>query len=113
MDHDDSKAPYVQIREPLSVGSMQLLINRAALYVGVDSIVSRVALFTETPTVLILGGANNSFETFERKHVVIIQKDISCKGCGRLNCKENICTDLISVEDVIETLDKLILSKND
>jgi len=113
MNHDDSKAHYVQIKESLSVGSMQLLIDRASLYVGVDSMVSRVALFTETPTVLILGGANNNFETFKRKHVVIIQKDISCKGCGRLNCKENICTDLISVEDVMETLDKLILSKND
>ena len=113
MDHDHSKAPYLQIRESLSVGSMQLLIDRASLYVGVDSFVSRVALLAETPTVLLLGSSNSNFEAFKRKHAIIIQKDIPCKDCGKLNCEENICTDLISVEDVIETLDKLIPPKND
>jgi len=61
------------------------------------------------PAVLLYSGTNSLEEWAPRsKQVTVIQKEIPCKGCAQLDCKDNICMDLISVDDVVESIEKVL-----
>jgi len=37
----------------------------------------------------------------------VIQKEIACKDCEQLDCKDNICMDLITIDDLLDAVDKI------
>ena len=79
------------------------------MFIGVDSGPSHIAATTDTPILVLYSGTNISKEWGPRSEkTVIIQKDIPCKGCEKLDCEHNICMDLISVEDVLDEVEQLI-----
>lgn len=84
------------------------IIRRASLFIGVDSCPGHMAALEDVPSVMLCSGIKDSDEwSGIGLRVIRIKKDISCKGCGILDCRHNICMDIISVEDVIEAVEKV------
>ncbi len=92
----------------ISLGALLELFKKAGLFIGVDSAPSHIAGLSKKPSVVLYSGTNNPDEwALVSEAAAIIQKDISCKGCERTDCRDNICMDLISVYDVLEAVDKV------
>jgi len=103
------KAPVISACGTTSLGELLELIKRSSVFIGVDSGPSHIAATTDTPILVLYSGTNISKEWGPRSEkTVIIQKDIPCKGCEKLDCEHNICMDLISVEDVLDEVEQLI-----
>ncbi|MFH0732439.1 MAG: glycosyltransferase family 9 protein [Candidatus Omnitrophota bacterium] len=91
-----------------SLSALAALFKRANLFVGVDSGPSHIASSVGTPCVILYSGTNDPRQWAPRgKKVTVIQKDIPCKGCEKIKCPNNICMDLITVDDVMEAIKKL------
>ncbi|NQT96040.1 MAG: glycosyltransferase family 9 protein [Candidatus Omnitrophica bacterium] len=104
-----SQAPMLNAAGALSLGGLLELINKSKIFIGVDSGPSHIAALHDKPSVILYSGTNSPDEWGPlSKEAVVIQKEIPCKGCQRLNCRDNICMDLISVDDVIEAVEKVI-----
>jgi ADP-heptose:LPS heptosyltransferase len=98
----------INAAESVSLGALLELFERAGIFIGVDSAPSHIAALCHKPSVILYSGTNSPDEwAMVSKNAVIIQKDISCKGCERTDCRDNICMDLISVDDVLEAVDKV------
>lgn len=105
---DRSRVPAINAADRTSLGSLTSLISKASVFIGVDSGPSHIAALTKTPCVVLYSGTNNPWEWGPRNDkAIIIQTDIPCKGCERMNCEHNICMDLISVEDVMDAVEKV------
>ncbi len=99
----------INAAESISLGALLELFKKASLFIGVDSAPSHIAGLSKKPSVVLYSGTNNPDEwALVSKDAVIIQKDISCKGCEKTDCRDNICMDLISVDDVLEAVDKVV-----
>jgi lipopolysaccharide heptosyltransferase II len=95
-----------------SIGSLLALLKKADIFIGVDSGPSHIGALTDKPTVILYSGTNNAQEWAPQGNkVMIIQKDVPCKGCEKLDCKKNICMELISVEDVVKVIKEVVSSK--
>ncbi|MFH1645366.1 MAG: glycosyltransferase family 9 protein [Candidatus Omnitrophota bacterium] len=93
----------------IPVQGLAELINKAALFIGVDSGPSHIAAATDIPCLLLYSGTNVAAQWApKRENIKVIQKDIPCKDCGKVDCESNICMDLISVDDVMEEVRELI-----
>jgi heptosyltransferase III len=93
----------------ISAGSLPVLMEKASLFIGVDSCPAHIAALEDVPSVILCSGVNSvdEWEDIGSK-TVRIKRDIACKGCNRPDCVHNICMDLISVEDVVEAVEGLI-----
>lgn len=104
-----SQVPVINACGKTSLGGLLALIKSSTVFIGVDSGPSHIAASTGKPTVVLYSGTNKVQEWGPKSdNTIIIQKDIPCQGCQRLDCEHNICMDLISVEDVIEAVEKAI-----
>jgi len=92
-----------------SLPVLTALIKKASLFIGVDSGPAHIAALEDVPSVILYSGTDISDERAGiGSKVIKIQKDISCKGCGRMDCAQNICMDLISVYDVLEAAEQVL-----
>jgi ADP-heptose:LPS heptosyltransferase len=92
-----------------SLGSLAALFKKTNLFIGVDSGPSHIAAVTDTPSVVLYSGTNRLEEWAARgKRVIAIQKDTACKYCEKLSCNNNICMELISVEDVMNAVERVL-----
>ena len=99
----------INISGKTSLPVLTALIKKASLFIGVDSGPSHIALLEDLPSVILCSGIDNSDQWSKiGTKAIRIQKDISCKGCGKLDCEQNICMDLISVYDVLEAINGLL-----
>jgi ADP-heptose:LPS heptosyltransferase len=99
----------VNLSGETSLPVLTALIKRASLFIGVDSGPAHIAALEDIPSVVLYSGTNIADEWAGiGDKVVKIQKDISCKGCGKLDCEDNICMDLISVEDVVDAVEEVL-----
>lgn len=95
-----------------SLGELATLLKRANLFIGTDSGPSHVASAVNTPSIILYSGTNDAKQWAPLgKKVIIIQKDVPCKGCERLKCANNICMDLITVDEVMEAVEDVLRSK--
>ena len=86
-----------------SLGELAALLKRASLFIGTDSGPGHIASAVGVPSVILYSGTNDSKQWMPlSEKTVIIQKDIPCRGCERLKCANNICMDLITVDEVME-----------
>jgi len=93
----------------LSLGALLELMKMSKIFIGVDSGPSHIAALSDLASVILYSGTNSPDEWGPlSKKSIVIQMDIPCKGCHRIDCKDNICMDLITVEDVIESINKVI-----
>lgn len=117
---EEEKSLLVNIRketkiEPISavgetsLGELAALFKNVNLFIGTDSGPSHIASAVNTPSVILYSGTNDSRQwapLSDKNH--IIQKDIPCKHCERLKCANNICMDIISVDETMDAARRII-----
>lgn len=95
-------------RGAVAAGSMPprtttALLAHCRLFIGCDSGALHLAASAGTPCVGIysMRGPGGAWHPYGRGHVVL-ERDVPCKGCMLVECleHENLCTRLITVEDV-------------
>ncbi|MFC1808140.1 glycosyltransferase family 9 protein [Candidatus Omnitrophota bacterium] len=88
-----------------TIGTLLALIKKSTIFIGIDSGPSHIAALGGLPSIILYSGTNQPGEWAPKNNkAIIIQKDIPCKGCERLDCEHNICMDMISVDDVVEAV---------
>ncbi len=86
-----------------SLGKLAALLKKAKLFIGTDSGPSHIASAMGIPSVILYSGTNDSKQWAPLgKKIYVIQKDVPCKGCEKLKCANNICMDLITVDEVFD-----------
>jgi len=94
----------------LNIKQLSLLIKRCNLFVSHDSGAVHLSVSLGVPTVVLFGKSNPyKWGYLENKNYSVIQKPVACRPCGKIECKDNICMKLISVEDVLKSIEELII----
>ena len=89
------------------VKQLAALLKRCDLFVGGDSAVMHVASAAATPIVAIWGGHNKPSHWMPLgKEDIVIHKKVRCGPCGLKTCDDLKCLKLITVEDVLDALEK-------
>ncbi|MDP3143172.1 MAG: lipopolysaccharide heptosyltransferase II [Candidatus Omnitrophota bacterium] len=85
------------------------LLERANVMVSADSGPMHIACAVGTPTIILFGPTSQEITGPKGKgKCIIIQKDTGCKiPCYKLDCPDNRCMKIISVEEVVEEIRKL------
>jgi len=97
--------PIINAAGLTNFGSFAAMLEKSSLFIGVHSGPMHLADTMGIPMVTLYGGSNRLGDWAPRgSKSVVIQKEIPCKGCGIFDCKDNICMDLVSVEDVMEAV---------
>lgn len=93
----------------ISLGALLALLQQAKLFIGVDSGPSHLAVAMNTPAVVLYSGTNRAGDwLLQARRSAVIQKDTACRGCELKECPENMCMELISVQDVMKAVRQLI-----
>lgn len=102
------KTKTIDVVGKTSLGELAALLKKAKLFIGTDSGPSHIASAVDRPSVILYSGTNDSKQWAPLGNkTVIIQKDVPCKGCERLKCPNNVCMDLITVDEVMEAVRKV------
>lgn len=92
-----------------TLGQLAALIKSCDLFISTDSGPAHIAACLNTPLVIIYSGTNDPLQWRPYGDgYIIIKKEVPCSPCERYICDNNICMDLISVEDVMEGIEKLL-----
>ncbi len=101
-------------REPILAAGKTDLKELSVLLTYVDLLVTNdtgpmhIAAAVGTPTVSIFGPTDpNRTGPYGNGHIVITA-DVECRPCFRKKCREMICMDHISIEDVMGAVKKII-----
>lgn len=104
-----SGAEVVNASGQIPLGKLFALLKRVDLFIGLDSGPAHIAAAAGTPTVVLYSGTNRAAEWSPvGSRVAVIQKDTQCRGCGKTECDNNICMSLISTEEVMSTVKRLL-----
>lgn len=99
------KNKIIDAVDKTSLGDLAALFGKTKLFIGTDSGPSHIASAVNTPSIILYSGTNDAKQWAPLgKKVFVIQKDVPCKGCERLKCANNICMDLITVDEVMEAV---------
>ena len=106
-------APLFNAAGATTLGMLARLLKRADLFIGVDSGPSHLAAVMRTPSVVLYSATN-------RQHVwgplgentIVIQKDVPCGNCQKLDCRRHDCMETISVDEVVEVAVRLAKEKS-
>jgi heptosyltransferase-1 len=86
----------------LNLGESIALLERADVYVGVDSGPMHVAAFTGTPVIALFGPTDPAkVGPYGRGHRVIRREDLDCLGCRKRSCDDRKCLEGITAEQVL------------
>jgi len=99
----------VNLAGKTSLRQLAALLKRLDLFITNDSGPMHIAAAVNTPIIALFGpGSVTKYQPYCDKKV-IIRKDLECSPCyEKADCKEHTCMNLISVEDVMEAVKKLL-----
>lgn len=100
----------IDFRGTTSLADAAATLERARLFIGLESGLMHVAAAAGTPSVIVYGGRSRPWETGYPWHWHVANAAISCAGCA-LNdgCPHDVaCMKDITVESVSETIAKAI-----
>lgn len=90
-----------------TLNGLAALLKKANLFIGTDSGPSHIAAAVDTPSVILYSGTNDARQWAPLgKKIIIIQKELPCRECEKLKCANNVCMDLITVNEVMEAAKK-------
>jgi ADP-heptose:LPS heptosyltransferase len=106
------KARNYTVCQTRTLTQLAELIRRCDLYVGNDTAPMHLAAFVGTPVIALFGPTDPIENAPYGKGVsVVISKDVSCNPCRNRQCRELLCMDAIEVEDVLESVERILLSR--
>lgn len=100
----------MDLRGKTSLAEAASTLERARLFIGLESGLMHVAAAVGTPSVIVYGGRSRPWETGYPWHWHMANTSIPCSGCA-LNegCPHHVaCMDEITVESVAETVAKAV-----
>jgi len=88
------------------------IIRRSDLYIGNDTAPMHLAAFVGTP-VIGLFGPTDPIENapYGKEESIVVRKDVPCNPCRNRGCPNLICMDSITVEDVLKSVERILLNK--
>ena len=101
----------ISILGTLTLKQLAALIDRADLFIGIDSAPMHMAAALKTPVIAFFGpSGEHNWGPWGEGHN-IIKKDMPCMPCGKAGCndsKRSECLEAITVKDVIPFLEDKI-----
>jgi lipopolysaccharide heptosyltransferase II len=91
-----------------NVNQLAHLIKRCSVYVSADSSPLHIAAAVGTPFVALFGPTEPKRHLPLAKDYVVIRKDLSCSPCYKSKCNPRSCMKLITPQEVLEAIDKLL-----
>ena len=91
-----------------SVNQLACLIKRCAVFISADSSPLHIAAAVGTPFIALFGPTDHRRHLGPAKDYALIKKDLPCSPCYKSKCKTKECMDLITPEEVLEAIDRLI-----
>ncbi len=91
-----------------TVNQLACLIKKCSVYISADSAPMHVALGMDVPLVALFGPTDPRRHFLPAKNCVLIRKELECSPCYKSKCKNKKCMDLITVEEVVAAIDKLL-----
>ncbi len=91
-----------------TVNQLACLIKKCDVYISADSAPLHIAVSTGVPFVALFGPTDYRRHLVPGKNYVLIKKDLPCSPCYKPKCKTKKCMESISVEEVLEAVEKLL-----
>ncbi len=91
-----------------SVNQLGCLIKRCAVYISADSSPLHIAAAVDVPVIAFFGPTDPARHMPPARRSVIIRRELPCSPCYKPRCRHNKCMNLISVEEVLQAIEKLI-----
>ena len=91
-----------------SANQLACLIKRCAVFIGADSSPIHIAAAVDTPFVALFGPTDPLRHLPPAKKYVLIKKDLACGPCYKPKCRDQKCMALITPEEVLEAVIKLL-----
>jgi len=94
-----------------TINQLACLIKRCAVYISLDSSPLHIAASVGTPIVALFGPTDPVRHMPPAKDYIVIGKDLLCSPCYKPKCKQAKCMSLITAEEVLQAVDKLLKTK--
>jgi lipopolysaccharide heptosyltransferase II len=91
-----------------TVNQLACLIKRCAVYISADSSPLHIAAAVNTPIIAFFGPTDPARHMPPVKDFLIIRKDLPCSPCYKPRCKQSKCMNMITVEEVLEGINKFL-----
>jgi len=91
-----------------TVNQLAVLIKRCSVYISPDSAPLHIAAAVGTPFIGLFGPTDPRRHIAPVKNCIVIKKDLSCSPCYKPKCKSKKCMQMITCQEVLEALDKLL-----
>jgi len=91
-----------------TINQLACLIKRCAVYISADSAPLHIAVGVGTPVVGLFGPTDPLRHFVPTETAVVIKKELACSSCYKSHCKSRKCMELITVEEVLEAVNKLL-----
>ena len=91
-----------------TVNQLAALIKRCVVYISADSSPLHIAAAVKTPIIAFFGPTDPVRHMPPAKDYFIIRKELPCSPCYKAKCKHKKCMNAITVEEVIQGIDKLL-----
>jgi lipopolysaccharide heptosyltransferase II len=92
----------------LSINQLACLIKRCSVYISGDSAPLHVAASVDTPFIALFGPTDPRRHLPPAKKFVVLNRELLCSPCYKSKCKNMKCMNLITVEEVLQAVDKLL-----
>ncbi len=97
--------------QPETLTQLAEALRRCDLFIGNDTAPMHLAAFVGTPVIALFGPTDPIENAPFGQEAIVIRKDVSCNPCRIRECQNLLCMDAITVNDVLEAVDRVLLRK--
>lgn len=91
-----------------SINQLAYLIKRCRVFISSDSAPLHLAAAVATPYIALFGPTDSRRHLAPATKGIVINKNMLCSPCYKPKCKTRDCMKKITVEEVLEAIDKLL-----
>jgi len=91
-----------------SINQLACLIKKCSVYISADSAPLHISAACKTPFVALFAPTNPARHLPPAKDFVLLRKELPCSPCYKPHCQTLKCMRGISVEELLEAVDKLV-----
>lgn len=92
-----------------TINQLACLIKKCSVYISADSAPLHIAVCMDVPRIALFGPTDPRRHLVPSGNCILIKSDLSCSPCYMPKCKTKKCMESITVEQVLEAIEKLIL----
>jgi lipopolysaccharide heptosyltransferase II len=91
-----------------TINQLACLIKSCGAYVSPDSASLHIAAAMGVPFVALFGPTDPRRHLPPFEDCVVVKKDLDCSLCYKSKCKDNKCMEMITAQEVMEAIDRLL-----